>query len=261
MNKKSIIMMIAIILIIVLIGTVAYGTVRKYTQKVQNPIATINVNGYDTPIVIELYPEKALNTVKNFIALANSGFYDGLIIHRVEKDFVIQGGDPKGDGSGGPTFSALDSSIEKDSDADKEYTIVGEFSRNGYDNDIKHERGVISMARSSYSAEVMTEGYNSAGSQFFICLANNPNLNGQYAAFGKVISGMEETVDKIAEVELGTEKNEETGEETKTNKPKEDVVISKIRVETNGVEYGKPEISEKFDFSSWYMKKYYGMGN
>lgn len=261
MNKKTIIMMIAIILIIVLIAGISYGTIKKYTQKVQNPIATIEVNGYDTPIVIELYPDKAPNTVKNFIALANGEFYDGLIIHRVEKNFVIQGGDPKGDGSGGPTYNALDKSVEKGSDADKEYTIVGEFSRNGYDNDIKHERGVISMARSSYSAEVMTEGYNSAGSQFFICLSDTPNLNGQYAAFGKVIKGMEETVDKISDVELGTEKNEETGEETTTNKPKEDVVISKIRVETNGIEYGKPEINEKFDFSSWYMKKYYGMGN
>lgn len=261
MNKKAIIMIIAILLIIVLIGITSYGVIGKNIAKAKNPIATIEVKGYETPIVIELYPDKAPNTVKNFIALANGEFYDNLIIHRVEKDFVIQGGDPKGDGSGGPTYNALDKSIEKGSDADKEYTIVGEFSRNGYDNDIKHERGVISMARSSYSAEVMKEGYNSAGSQFFICLKDTPNLNGQYAAFGKVISGMEETVDKIAEVELGTEKNEETGEETKTSKPKEDVVISKIRVETNGTEYGKPEISEKFDFSSWYMKRYYSMGN
>lgn len=114
------------------------------------------------------------------------------------------------------------------------------------------------MARSSYTSELLKEGYNSAGSQFYICLNDTPNLNGEYAGFGKVISGME-TVDKISEVELGTEKNEQTGEETKTSKPKEDVKISNIRVDTKGVEYGKPEVHEAFDYSAWYMKKYYGI--
>ena len=258
MNKKTLIMIIAIILVVALIGIVVFGFIRKATNKVENPVATITIEGYETPIVVELYPEYALNTVKNFIALSNNGFYDNLIIHRVEKDFVIQGGDPEGTGSGGPTLSAIDTSIEKDSKEDKEYSIKGEFSKNGYDNSLKHERGVISMARSSYSSDLVEEGYNSGGSQFFICLKDAPSLNGMYTGFGKVISGME-TVDKISQVELKVDKDEETGEETPTTKPAKDVVISKITVDTHGVDYGKPETQDVFDYSAWYMKKYYGM--
>lgn len=258
MNRKIFMMVIAILAVVVLIGIVLVGVIAKATNKIEHPIATIKIEGYDKEIVAELYPEYALNTVKNFITLANSEFYDGLIIHRVEKDFVIQGGDPKGDGSGGPTMNVIDSSIEKGSDKDKEYSINGEFSKNGYDNPLGHEKGVLSMARSNYSAEVLQEGYNSAGSQFFIMLDDSPSLNGTYAGFGKVISGME-TVDAISEVELAVEKNEEDGTETKTSKPAKDVVISSIRVDTKGVEYGKPEVHEAFDYSSWYMKKYYGL--
>lgn len=259
MNKKSVIMIIAIILVIVLIGLIVFGIIGKVTAKVEHPIAEIKVEGYDTPIVIELYPEYAENTVKNFIALANRGFYDGLIVHRVEKDFVIQTGDPEGTGNGGPKFSALDNNVEKDSDGDKRYAIKGEFTRNGYDNGLAHTRGIVSMARSSYSAELAEEGYNSAGSQFFICLANTPSLNGQYAGFGKVISGMEETVDKISQVELGVNKDEESGTETPTSKPKEDVKISSVKVDTKGIDYGMPEYEEAFDYTSWYMSRYYGM--
>ena len=261
MNKKAIII-VAIAAIVVLIGLVLVGIIGNATNKIENPIATIKVEGYDEPIVIELYPDKAPNTVNNFITLANNGFYNGVIIHRVEKDFVIQTGDPEGNGTGGPTFSAIDSSIEKGSDADKQYSIVGEFTKNGYKNDLKHQRGVVSMARSSYAAEIIQEGFNSAGSQFFICLNDAPSLNGLYAAFGKVISGME-TVDKISEVELGEDvtTNEETGEETrkKTTKPAQDVVISSVTVDTKGARYEAPKVQEAFDYSAWYFSKYYGM--
>lgn len=258
MNKKTGILIIAIALVIILIGIVLVGIIGKMTNKVDHPIATIKIEGYDTPIVVELYPEYALNTVKNFITLANNGFYNGLIIHRVEKNFVIQGGDPSGDGTGGPTLNAIDPSIEKGSDKDTKYSIKGEFSKNGYDNNIKHERGVISMARSSYSAELVEEGYNSAGSQFFICLSDSPSLNGTYAAFGRVTSGME-TADKISEVKLAVEKDEKTGEEKQTSKPETDIKISSITVDTHGTDYGKPEVQNAFDYSSWYLKKYYGM--
>ncbi len=256
MNKKSIIMLIAIILIAVLIGVILFTYIQKVNYKVENPTATIKFKGYDEAVVVELYPDQALNTVKNFITLSNNGFYNDLIIHRVEKGFVIQGGDPKGTGEGGPTFSDVNKDIEKDSDEDKEYSIVGEFSANGYDNNIKHERGVISMARSNYSSEVLTEGYNSAGSQFFICVEDSPSLNGQYAAFGKVTSGMD-TVDAISNVELAVETDDE-GVETQTSKPKEDVVIESITVDTHGVDYGMPEIKEAFDYNAWFMKTYYG---
>lgn len=257
MSKKSIIMIIAIILVVVLIGLVTFGFIRKLTNKVENPIATIEVQGYEEKIVVELYPEYALNTVRNFIALANSGFYNGLIVHRVEKDFVIQTGDPNGNGSGGPSLSAIDSSIEKGSEGDKEYQIDGEFNANGYNNNLKHERGIVSMARSTYSSTLVKESYNSAGSQFFICLKDSPTLNGMYTAFGKVISGMD-TVDKISQVELGVEKDDE-GTETPTSKPKEDVVITSITVDTKGKSYEKPETHEAFDYYTWYMKTYYGM--
>lgn len=261
MNKKKITMLVVLAIVLILIGIVLVGIIQKLTAKVDHPVATITVEGYEEPIVLELYPEYALNTVKNFITLANNEFYNGLIFHRVEKNFVIQGGDPEGTGNGGPKMSDVDKSIEKGSDKDKRYAIKGEFIKNGYKNSIKHERGIISMARSSYTTELVKEGYNSAGSQFFICLEDAPSLNGAYAAFGRVISGMD-TVDKISQVELGVEekKDEETGETTTTptSKPKEDVKISSVTVDTHGVKYDAPEIMEAFDFSAWYMKKYYG---
>jgi len=257
MSKKTIILIVSITIVVILIGLVLAGVIGKAINKVDHPIATIKIEGYDEPIVAELYPEYALNTVKNFITLANNEFYNGLIIHRVVKNFVIQGGAPNGDGTGGPTLNAIDKNIEKGSDADTNYSIKGEFLKNGYDNKLKHERGVLSMARSSYSAELTEEGYNSAGSQFFICTKDAPNLNTAYAGFGKVISGME-TVDKISEVKLAVKKDEQTGEETQTEKPETDVKIESITIDTHGVEYGKPEVQKAFDYSSWYLKKYYG---
>ncbi len=257
MNKKTIALIIAIVLVIVLIGTVSYGVIKKLTFKAENPIATITIEGYEKPLVVELYPEHALNTVKNFITLANNGFYNGLTIHRIET-YVIQGGDPKGDGTGGPTLSAVDKNIQKDSDKDKEYAIEGEFRANGHKNPIVHEKGVISMARSSYnSAELLSESYNSAGSQFFICTDYCPSFNGNYAAFGKLIDGWE-TLDAISKVELKTEVDEETKEETKTSEPKEAIKMTSVTVDTKGVNYEEPKTLETFDYSAWYMKKYYG---
>lgn len=169
-----------------------------------NPVATIVMeNGKE--IKVELYPEKAPNTVNNFISLANSGFYNGLIFHRVIKGFMIQGGDPAGVGTGGPG-----------------YCIKGEFALNGFKkNDIKHARGVISMARAMNP--------NSAGSQFFIMHDDASYLDGQYAAFGKVISGIE-TVDEIASVPTNY-----------SDKPKKDQVMKLVSVETFGVDYPQPE--------------------
>ncbi len=169
-----------------------------------NPQVTITMeNG--KAIVVELYPDKAPNTVNNFLDLAASGFYDGLIFHRVIQDFMIQGGDPAGVGTGGPG-----------------YTIRGEFKLNGFmQNDIKHLRGVISMARA--------QSPNSAGSQFFIMHANAAHLDGQYAAFGKVINGME-TVDEIAVTPVDW-----------NDKPRKEQKIAKMTVETFGETYAKPK--------------------
>ncbi len=148
----------------------------------------------------ELYPETAPESVGNFVALANSGFYDGLIFHRVIPGFMIQGGDPNGTGTGGPG-----------------YHIRGEFRLNGVDNPVRHTYGVLSMARAMHP--------NSAGSQFFIMTSDSPHLDGQYAAFGKVTEGME-TADEIVKAPRDMR-----------DKPYEDQVIASIRVETFGKEY------------------------
>ena len=168
----------------------------------QNPIVTFEMED-GSVMTAELYPEVAPNTVNNFISLVQSGFYDGLIFHRVIPDFMIQGGDPEGIGIGGPGYS-----------------IKGEFARNGVKNDLKHDRGVLSMARSMMP--------NSAGSQFFIMVANAPHLDGQYAAFGKVIEGME-VADAIVSVKRD-----------RSDKPINDQRMKKLTVDTFGVEYPAP---------------------
>lgn len=168
-----------------------------------NPIVTFEMKSGDV-FYVELYPEVAPNTVNNFISLVKKGYYDGLIFHRVIEGFMIQGGDPKGTGTGGPGYS-----------------IRGEFLRNGFPNNLKHKRGVISMARSMMP--------NSAGSQFFIMHKDSPHLDGQYAAFGAVVDGMD-VIDKIATVNVDY-----------NDKPLRDQVMAKVTVDTCGVEYDEPE--------------------
>ena len=245
---KIIIELIAILIAIVLIGVIGMGYYKKGTAKTQNPIVTMEVKDLGT-IKLELYPDKAPNTVANFIKLANNGFYDGLTYHRIVKDFMVQGGDKEGTGSGSPTLGDL-----KGEGNDEKYSIKGEFVQNGFNkNDIRFEKGVIAMARSDYSSMGMTEeGYNSAGSQFFIMTKDNANLNGQYAAFGKVIEGWD-VLDKLNETEVQPAENEGSEASTPVNAP----VITSIRVETNGVDYGEPETLKPFDYSS-YMNQLYG---
>lgn len=168
-----------------------------------NPIVTIEMENGGI-IRAELYPEVAPNTVRNFVSLAQKGFYDGTIFHRVIPGFMIQGGDPDGTGMGGPG-----------------YEIRGEFTHNGFQNDLLHTRGVLSMAR--------TADPNSAGSQFFIMHEDGEFLDGQYAAFGKVLEGMD-VVDKIAAVK--TDGND---------RPLTEQKIASIRVDTKGEEYPEPD--------------------
>ena len=200
--------LLCIALCLILLGTMGCTSGEKNkteeeTMHSEYPIATITMKDGGV-IKLELYPKIAPESVKNFISLANSKFYDGLIFHRVISGFMIQGGCPKGNGTGGPG-----------------YNIKGEFSANGVDNSLSHERGVISMARAM--------AYDSAGGQFFICHADSQFLDGQYAAFGKVIEGMD-VVDAIASVKTNSQ-----------DKPLQDQVIDSIRVDTFGVEYGEPE--------------------
>ena len=168
-----------------------------------NPIVTIEMES-GAVMTGELYPAIAPNTVNNFIALANDGYYDGLIFHRVISGFMIQGGCPDGNGMGGPGYS-----------------IPGEFSANGFKNDLKHDRGVLSMARAMSP--------DSAGSQFFLMHETSPHLDGQYAAFGKVIEGLD-IVDAIADTK--TDYND---------RPRKKQCMKAVTVETFGVEYAEPE--------------------
>lgn len=169
----------------------------------QNPVVTFTMENGDV-IKAELYPDIAPISVNNFISLINKNFYDGVIFHRVIKGFMIQGGDPEGTGFGGPGYS-----------------IRGEFASNGFDNPLKHTEGVLSMARSMAP--------DSAGSQFFIMHKNSPHLDGSYAAFGKVMEGME-NVNKIAETATDY-----------SDRPLEEQRIKTVTVETFGIEYPEPE--------------------
>lgn len=169
----------------------------------KNPIVTIEMNDGQV-MKAELYPEIAPNTVNNFISLIQKGYYNGVIFHRVIKGFMIQGGDPEGTGVGGPGYS-----------------IKGEFSDNGFENNLKHTLGVLSMARTMFP--------DTAGSQFFIMHETSPHLDGQYAAFGKIIEGME-VVNKIAECATDY-----------MDKPLEQQMMKNVTVETFGVEYPEPE--------------------
>lgn len=251
MKTKDIITIIAIILVIVIIGILCYGYYEKFVKKPQNPIATMEVEGYGT-IKIELYPEMAPNTVSNFIRLANRGFYNGLTFHRTIPNFMIQGGDKTGTGSGSPYLS----DILDDVTQDKAYAIKGEFIANGYSNNtLRHKEGVISMARSdysSYSASLTEKGYNSAGSQFFIMTKDTSSLNGLYAPFGEVIEGMD-IVHKIEETPVVTRDSSAT---EGVDKPVEPPVIKSLSVETFGVDYGVPETMDVFDMQSWFSQNY-----
>lgn len=169
-----------------------------------NPQVEIQMKSGNS-MTAELYPDVAPNTVNNFLFLADNGFYNGLIFHRVIKGFMIQGGDPQGTGMGGPGWG-----------------IKGEFAQNGVPNDLKHDRGVLSMARSMNP--------DSAGSQFFIMHAKAPHLDGGYAAFGKLIDGFDE-LDRIAEVKTNF-----------SDKPLEDEVIEKMVVRLNGYEPQPPKV-------------------
>ena len=251
-NLWKIIWIIALIVIIILIGSVGYGYYKKATFTSQNPIVTMEVENFGT-IKIELYPDQAPETVSNFIALANRGFYDGTSFHRVVKDFMIQAGSKNGDGTTGAQISDL-----KDNGANKEYSIKGEFLANGVTNTIKFEEGTLAMARAdytSYSSGLTEESYNSGCSQFFIMTKENTHLNGYYTSFGKVTEGMD-VVHAIEGIECtvaeGSEETENAEVSTPVNPPK----ITSIRVETYGIDYGLPETLEPFDYMSWLYKQY-----
>lgn len=215
MKKKFTILSLILSSMLIFISCSGYnGKVAEIKKPEKLPMAIINIKGYGE-LKAELYPHKAPNTVNNFIELANNKFYDGLTIHRVVRDFVLQGGCPTGDGTGDPGYS-----------------IKGEFKANGFNiNDIKHEKGVLSMARGQEN--------DSVGSQFFIMLDDNNTLDGNYSAFGKLVSGMD-ILDRINKIQIldETDKNAKTmGRDI----PKDKIYIESIRIEMNGNKVGKVE--------------------
>ena len=204
-NKKKLFMGTILVSLLSLVGC---SSNNETTDEVslspeELPVATISIEDFGN-VEVELYPNIAPNTVNNFISLANSGFYDGLTFHRVIEGFMIQGGDPNGNGTGGPG-----------------YQIKGEFSSNNFENNLNHTEGVISMAR-SYDKD-------SAGSQFFIMTGDSPHLDGEYASFGKVIDG----IDIVHQIE--------TVETDANDMPLKQVTISSIKVDTKGIDYNEPE--------------------
>ncbi len=252
-TKWKIVTIIILIIILGVIGFLCYGYYKKQTVNIQNPIVTMEVENFGT-VKMELYPDKAPNTVANFIALINNKFYDGLKFHRVVKDFMIQGGDINGDGTGSATLGNL-----YGNDDETKYTIKGEFVDNGFtQNDLNLTEGTLAMGRidyTSYAPSLTEESYNSGGTQFFIMTSNDyTSLSGHYAGFGKVIEGMD-VVKKIASVEL--KKEEDSNTEAST--PKEDVKIKSITVDTFGANYGLPKTLEAFDYNEWFTKNYGGL--
>lgn len=198
-------------------------------EEIINPVVTMKIKDYGT-VKIELYPNVAPNTVKNFISLINEKYYNGLTFHRIIDGFMIQGGDKAGTGSG-----------------ETDFTIPGEFLANNYRNNLKHTKGVISMARADYTGYgKTTEGYNSAATQFFIMLEDIESLDGLYASFGKVTEGME-IIEKIGKVQ--TDAND---------KPKKAVIMESVTVDTFGKDYGEPERLEPFDIRAYVNQLYYG---
>ena len=249
---EKLIWIIALIAIIVLIGVVGFGYYKKLTFKTQNPIVTMEVENFGT-VKMELYPDQAPETVSNFIALANRGFYDGTTFHRIVKDFMIQAGSKDGDGTTGAKISDL-----KDNGANQDYTIKGEFLANGVINTIKFEEGTLAMARADYtqySSSLKDESYNSGCSQFFIMTKENTNLNGYYTAFGKVIEGMD-VVHQIENVEVKVAEGQEETEGAEVSTPVNAPKVTSIRVETYGVDYGLPETLTPFDYMTWLYSQY-----
>lgn len=227
-NNKNIYIIILIIAIL-LIAYLIYGYYQKSTFELKNPIATMEIEDYGI-VKIELYPEMAPNTVRNFIELINSGYYNGLTFHRVE-DSLIQGGDKEGTGAG-----------------KTDYTIHGEFELNGFkENTLKFTRGTLGLARADYTmyyyytrdSSYLKMGYNSGCSQFFIMAKDEENFDGNYCAFGKVIEGLD-IIDEITKIEKTVEVDEETGESEETSTPVNPPIIKSITVDTFGINYKAP---------------------
>ena len=237
MEKKNILVIVLILVLLVGICYTSYGIIKN-NEPIQKPIATIEIRDYGI-IKVELDPTVAPETVANFIDLANDGFYDERTFYRTIPNFMIQAGD-----------------IGESDSAEVRYTIKGEFAANMVKNNLKFKEGIIGMARVNYSdvyqfAPPESYSYNSGSSQFFITAAESPHLDGYYTSFGRVIEGMD-IVEKIANIEVITREASAEGLDHPVDPP----VIASIRVETFGITYGEPSRLAIFNYYDWFYKQY-----
>lgn len=234
-SARNILLSILTIALAIALIFICMGYYYKMVKNSNNPVVTMEIADYGT-VTMELYPDQAPNTVANFVKLVNEGYYNGLTFHRAIADTLVQGGDKEGTGSGSESFA-----------------IPGEFLANGFNNTLRHEEGVLSMARADYSAlssSLAQEGYNSGSSQFFILTKTIRNFDGIYCAFGKVTEGLD-IIKKITNLET-TKDEEGNATETPVNPP----VITNMTVNTFGVNYGEPVRVEPFDYYSWMLSQY-----
>ncbi|MGN1298693.1 MAG: peptidylprolyl isomerase [Candidatus Scatovivens sp.] len=261
--KKGILIVIAVILIVICCALIAQY-VRALTQEVKNPVVNLEIENYGN-VKIELYPEYAPNTVKNIIRLVEKGYYDGKVFYGTDDISVYVGRNAEGEISY-PKLSTIKEDISEDNDY--EYEINGEFVANGFEeNTLKHEKGVVSLVRADYTQVIGTlkeESFNSGSSQFTILTEDARNLNGMYAGFGRVIEGMD-IVENIYNLDKASK--DENAEDTETSSIEKFAtmpVIIKATVETNGVDYGEPEIHEAFDYQAYLQQlltQYYSENN
>lgn len=262
--KEKLRLIIGVLVILVLlggIGFVTYQGIAKETDQQKNPVATFELQDQGT-IKMELYPEYAPNTVANFIALIQSGYYQNKVLYGKDDICLYMGRSAEGE-TDMPKISQIDSSVEAGSDADYEYEINGEFIVNGFEqNTLRHEKGVISLNRYDYSSYGLTEeSYNSGRAQFSIMMDNASTLNGVYCAFGRVIEGMEvlENMYQTAQLASSEEKAEGETDSEDDGSIKEFTtmpVITNATVETYGVDYGKPEVHKAFDVQAYLTELY-----
>lgn len=252
--KNKLKKILLIILIISLIATCCFLVIqyiRSLIQEIKNPVLTLEIKNYGN-VKIELYPEYAPNTVKNIIKLAENGYYDGKVLYGTDEISVYVGRNSEGE-IDYPKLSTLDKEILEDDDY--EYEIKGEFVANGFEkNTLRHQKGVVSMIRADYTQAFGTtlqeQSFNSGSSQFTILTKDARNLNGMYAAFGKVVEGMD-IVERIYSLEKAAVENEETGETSSIEKFASMPKITKATVETFGINYGYPEVNKAFDYEGY----------
>ena len=235
------------------VGLAVYTIIKSQNDEINHPIATFEIQDYGT-IKMELYPEYAPNTVTNFIALINAGYYNNKVISGKDDMCLYMARVADEEEKITPKISLIDSSIEADSDNDYEYGINGEFIANGFEkNTLRHEKGSISLNRSDYAMYgLYEEGYNSGNAQFSVMMNDESNLNGLYCVFGKITEGIEVLENIYENAETVADEESNGGIKYFSNKP----VVTSATVETNGVDYGMPETHETFDIQEYVNQLY-----